>query len=257
MINLMECDRAVIDRYRHAGRRQFWLDYDGSLAPFASHPEGAAPSSALLALLERLSADTRNQIIIISGRDKTTLGKWFGTLPVSLVAEHGAYYRQKGDWMLLEPLSATWKKKTMPYLQALCFHYGGSFVEEKDFSLVWHFRQIQQPLWPEDQLEILNALRSIIPGDDTATIYSEAAAFEIRSKGIDKGRFLRNGPWYDPRVDFGLVLGDGQTDEDLFLEAPDNYVTIKVGHHANSAARYCLPSQADVMPFLTRLTNPA
>lgn len=256
MINLMECDRDVVEGYRHAARRQFWLDYDGSLVPFAPNPESAVPSPALLHLLKQLSDDSRNQVVIISGRDKTSLDKWLGSLPVCLVAEHGAYYRDHGSWMLFEQTSTAWKSRALPYLKALCFHFEGSFIEEKDFSVVWHFRQLDKPLWPEDQLAILNALRSIIQEDDNATVYSEAAAFEIRSRGMDKGRFLRNGPWYDATLEFGLVLGDGQTDEDLFMQAPAGFFTINVGRDQNSAARYSLPAQADVVPFLARLANP-
>jgi trehalose 6-phosphate synthase/phosphatase len=44
-----------------------------------------------------MSADPRNNVVIISGRDADTLDNWLGHLPVSLVAEHGAAVKLKGE----------------------------------------------------------------------------------------------------------------------------------------------------------------
>jgi len=63
--------------YAHTKERLIFLDYDGTLVPFASAPNDATPDQGLLNLLERLAQDPRNHVYLISGRDRATLSRWF------------------------------------------------------------------------------------------------------------------------------------------------------------------------------------
>ncbi|TMW67724.1 hypothetical protein Poli38472_007396 [Pythium oligandrum] len=84
----------LLGYYERSQRRLFLLDYDGTLVNYQSIAELAEPTPTLLACLEELSADPRNAVYIISGRDKTHLQQWFGHLPrVGLAAEHGYWFR--------------------------------------------------------------------------------------------------------------------------------------------------------------------
>src|SRR5690606_15950003 len=73
--------------FKQASRRHIFLDYDGTLVPFARHPREASPGSELLGFLTSLSADPQTTVTIISGRDSSVLEDWFKDLPVNLVAE--------------------------------------------------------------------------------------------------------------------------------------------------------------------------
>ena len=86
----------IVGPYRRAKRRLLLFDYDGTLAPIRSRPEEAVPSHRLCELLRTLGTDAANRVVICSGRDSGTLEKWFGGLPVSLAAEHGAFYKDRG-----------------------------------------------------------------------------------------------------------------------------------------------------------------
>ncbi len=68
---------------------------DDALIPFATLPSLALPSPRVINVLDRLSADPNNIIYIISGRDRKTLLKWFGSYPIGLVAEHGFFITDK------------------------------------------------------------------------------------------------------------------------------------------------------------------
>ncbi|EGZ04897.1 hypothetical protein PHYSODRAFT_535258 [Phytophthora sojae] len=84
----------LLGYYERSQRRLFLLDYDGTLVNYQSMEELAEPSAALLSCLEDLTADPRNTVYIISGRNKTRLQEWFGHLPrVGLAAEHGYWFR--------------------------------------------------------------------------------------------------------------------------------------------------------------------
>lgn len=59
-------------------RRLLLLDYDGTLIPHRNI--SAAPPDAVLEVLAGLTADTANEVWIISGRSQQELGSWFEAL---------------------------------------------------------------------------------------------------------------------------------------------------------------------------------
>jgi trehalose 6-phosphate synthase/phosphatase len=87
----------LLRAYRKSARRLLFLDYDGTLAPIVLRPEDAAPNPGLLDLLRSLAAESKNTVVIISGRDRWTLQSWLGEVGADLVAEHGAQIRRAGD----------------------------------------------------------------------------------------------------------------------------------------------------------------
>src|SRR5690606_32529581 len=133
---------AVRTRFDAAGKRLLLLDYDGTLVPFAALPHLASPDAALKQLIRRLCADERNIVVLISGRDHTTLQEWFGgETGLNMVAEHGAWIRPAGeDWGLFRPVEADWKETLRPLFQMYVGRLPGSLLEEKDYSLAWHYR---------------------------------------------------------------------------------------------------------------------
>ncbi|HKB44555.1 MAG TPA: bifunctional alpha,alpha-trehalose-phosphate synthase (UDP-forming)/trehalose-phosphatase, partial [Chitinophagaceae bacterium] len=89
-------DRVIAQLNKHyqvAQSRCLLLDYDGTLAPFTRLPEEAIPGNELKDMLSLLATDKKNKVVIISGREAATLNKWFGNMPLTLVAEHGASIR--------------------------------------------------------------------------------------------------------------------------------------------------------------------
>jgi trehalose 6-phosphate synthase/phosphatase len=117
------------------------LDYDGTLTPFFNLPALAKPDNLLLDILDNIARNPRNSVYIVSGRDSQTLDNWLGHLPVNIIAEHGARVRYyQGQWEEKAVPAVKWKKeveKVMSRYLERCLH---SFVEHKDFSIVWHYR---------------------------------------------------------------------------------------------------------------------
>src|SRR5262249_20855323 len=58
-----------------------FLDYDGTLVPFAARPERAPPDRELLSLLQRLCERPGTEVHLVSGRPREFLERWFGHLP--------------------------------------------------------------------------------------------------------------------------------------------------------------------------------
>src|SRR5688572_21805467 len=92
----------MVSEFARAKKRCILLDYDGTLAPFEKLPSLAIPADEVLHLLAELSANSKNEVVVISGRDSDILQKWIGHLPLTLVAEHGASIRYKNEsWQQL------------------------------------------------------------------------------------------------------------------------------------------------------------
>src|SRR5260370_32608143 len=70
----------MIRDYDSSQHRMLFLDYDGTLSPFKARPETASPEKTLLTFIHTLSADSRNNLMIISGRNRSLLQEGFGAL---------------------------------------------------------------------------------------------------------------------------------------------------------------------------------
>ena len=255
MENINNHIEELFNSYSRSRNRILFIDYDGTLAPFKAHPQEAIPTSDIKELLATLAKDKANRVVIISGREKETLERWLGDIPLTLVAEHGGFYKDPGQsWQSFFPSTPLWKNNILPSLYALEFQYEGSFIEEKHFSIAWHYRSVANRINEEDKKQILNAIQSL-PINNEFWVYDEDCTLEFRTAGIDKGEFAELYKWNKQRFDFVLAIGDGKTDEDLFEAIGKEHFTIKVGNESNSLAKYYLDKQGDVIPFLRTLVG--
>jgi trehalose 6-phosphate synthase/phosphatase len=243
-------ERLITD-YNNSSKRLFLLDYDGTLIGFAGRPERAEPDEDLLAMLQKLAIVPENEVVIISGRDKTTLTRWLGDVNASLIAEHGAWIKEKGkDWRVLKPLRNDWKDTIRPILELYTDRTPGSSVEEKDFSLVWHFRRSDPELAYLRTQELRDAILNLTANLDIG-VFEGSKILEVKNVGISKAHvaelWLRKQKW-----DFILAAGDDYTDEDLFSVLPEDAYSIKVGY-STSKARFNLESVDEFRLLLERL----
>jgi trehalose 6-phosphate synthase/phosphatase len=246
-----EATQELIQDYRRADNRLLLLDYDGTLIGFFQDPDDASPDEGLLQTIESLASDPRNEVVIISGRDKHTLTRWLGHLPLNLVAEHGAFFRQNsGDWRVRDQLSASWKTTIRPVLERFVDRTPGSFVEEKSYSLVWHCRKSEPDLAYLRMHELKDALITLTNNMGIG-VYEGSKIIEVKNIGINKGAatetWLTNRHW-----DFILAAGDDYTDEDMFAVLPEHAYSVKLGQGA-SRAMYQLNSPESLRQLLGEL----
>lgn len=239
----------LIYKYRKSKRALFLLDYDGTLAPFNSRPELVFPDSELKKILAKLNKITKNSLIIISGRDRHTLEKWVDKFTTGLVAEHGVWIKDD-RWQMIDNLSDEWKENIRPILETFVDRTPGSFVEEKAYSLVWHFRKVDPALAVVRVGELMDVLLHITANLNVGVLEGNKV-IEIKDTGIDKGRAAIQ--WISKiKPDFILSIGDDWTDEDVFEVLPDWAFSIKVGYEP-SKARYNISNYYEVRKLLNEL----
>jgi trehalose 6-phosphate synthase/phosphatase len=245
--------QSIINRYAKTKNRIIFLDYDGTLVDFKSNIAQADPDKQLYELLTLLTEDPANHVVLISGRKHDNLSDWFGKENIYLIAEHGAWYRQQNtSWHKISGLSDAWKQDIYPILETYVDRTPGSFIEEKTYSLVWHYRKAQKGLGELRANELANNLK-YLASDKGLQLLPGDKVLEIKNMEVNKGKaavsLVEKGNY-----DFIIAFGDDYTDEDIFKALPDSAVTIKVGSNI-SAAKFYLRNPTEVRRFLLDLTE--
>ena len=245
--------RQIVEKSRSAQHRLFLLDYDGTLVPLFNEPHKANPPSDLLATLKRLAEDPKNEIVLICGRDRNTMQDWFGALDIGIAAEHGAWIKERNTaWRLTKPLKNDWKPSLLPILERRADRLPGAIVEEKEFSIVWHFRGADPELGALRAQELLDDLVDFATAREIQ-IFQGDKMIEVRNSGVNKGTIASH--WLSKAViDFILAAGDDETDEDLFRILPSFAYSIRIGV-ASTHAGYNLLEPAEMTELLRSLAQ--
>ncbi|MEO6000639.1 MAG: trehalose-phosphatase [Chitinophagaceae bacterium] len=246
---------ALLDAYRNSRKRLILLDYDGTLVSFYPDPELAIPGANLLHLLSDLGTKSGNDVYVISGRSSTWLQTYFGVLPLNLIAEHGARYKWKNEeWTTTLNTSNDWKEEVWDIMNEYVRICPNSLIEEKDFSIVWHYRKATNDAGGLNANALIVELDDFIQGKDLEVLPGNKIV-EVRQQGINKGSFLKK-VIDRADYDFTFAVGDDRTDEDMFqaLINRQNTFTVKVGPEA-SYAKYNLHTPRMVISLLEALNH--
>ena len=248
--NLLKQIKAL---YTQARSRLILLDYDGTLVGFQKRPEDAVPTPEVIQVLKDLTSDPANHVVINSGRDHQTLEKWLGGLPISFAAEHGAYYKENGEWHQIS-YKPEWSQSILSILNMFVHKTPKSRLEIKETALAWHYRAVDSWLGELRARQLVRALVSICL-QHRLQILQGNKVVEIKQSNCTKGsevkRLLRKAHY-----DFILAMGDDTTDNDMFRALPESAVTVKIGT-VSEDARYNLKSQTDALPMLQALATGA
>jgi trehalose 6-phosphate synthase/phosphatase len=237
--------------FKSAKNPVLFLDYDGTLTGFVANPQDAKPDAELKAIVKGLSE--KAQVVIISGRDKDTLGTWFKGQNIDMIAEHGVWVKRKenkGDWELYADVDDSWKDDIRSVMEYYVLRTPGAFIEEKHHSLVWHYRKVESGLGDLRMRELFSHLKYMARGHNLQVLEGNMV-LEIKRPDINKGRAataLMKGQEYD----FILAIGDDWTDEDTFKVMPKSAYTIRVGY-AYTQANYNIKSFRQVRNLLGKL----
>ena len=246
----------ITQAYNQADKRLIFLDYDGTLVDFQDEPQKASPTEGLLHLLRKLADNPDNQLVIISGRKRENLHEWVGHLNVGIVAEHGVWQKYPDqEWTQAGILDQDWKPELNKVMESFVDRTPGSFIEVKDFSLVWHYRKVDTGLAEMRVHELIDTLAQYIT-TFRLQIMEGNKVIEIKNAGVNKGHAA--GKWAErmPAGTFVLAAGDDYTDEDMFkaLSQLPNTYTLKVGY-GPTAGKFNVKSNKEILSLLHTLAD--
>ncbi len=228
---------AMTSDFNKAKNKVLFIDYDGTLVQFEKLPENAKPTQRVFDLLDALHEQPNTKVIIITGRDRDTIQKWFGHKEYTLITEHGAWLKEgKKDWELMERVDNKWFGSILPILESFTDRTPGSLVEEKRYSLAWHFRNVDPDLGKRRANSLKTTIQQLIANHNLEILEGDKV-LEIKVSGVSKGKSASKmllGTSYD----FIFAIGDDWTDEHLFRELPESTYTIKVGLKKTVAKYY-------------------
>jgi trehalose 6-phosphate synthase/phosphatase len=251
----------IRDAYARASRRLLILDYDGTLVPYADLPQRAVPSPGLVRLIAALAAEPHNIVALISGRRAQDLERWFGAIEnLWLIAEHGAELKPAhcASWEPLRPqFSTDWKSTVGPILDHFVDRIPGSFLEEKKYALVWHYRMTEPEFGEWLANELVSTLEGMLAETELQALRGNKIV-EVKPVWANKGEAFERLRAAQPNPDFLFAAGDDRTDEDLFERIPDGNWTVHVGPGPTRAAFVVPDSQAvtGLLEMFGRLHTP-
>lgn len=198
----------VLSRLVAQPRFGLFSDLDGTLAPIAPSPDAANISSRARQLLADLR-DALPLVALISGRRADSLRTKVGVSDLVYVGNHGLEEWVDGKTSVLS--------EVQPYLSAMreakaelaSIEEKGAYVEDKEATLSFHFRQA------EDPRQFADANAKYV--EETAkrlglSFFMGKMVFEIRPPILmDKGMSLKTMA-ADHHLSAALFLGDDVTD---------------------------------------------
>lgn len=241
----------MVESFKAAKSRALFLDYDGTLMPLYPYAYQAVPDEELLRLLEALARKPGVHVVVVTGRPRDFMDTWLRDLPIYIVAEHGLWIkRPDGVWTAVIAVDPSWKPKVRRIMEEFVERVPGSYIEEKEASIAWHYRNADPNAGEAAAAELVDNLSALLTGSGL-TVLRGKKVIEVKPAGVNKGiavsRLLE-----ELRPDFVLAAGDDETDEYMFASLPPDAYTIKVGR-GRSLARYYLANYKEVRGVLRRL----
>ena len=232
-----EQETEMLNAYKESQKRILFLDYDGTLRGFVNNPDDASPDNDLLELINTIQAQEETEVVIISGRDRHTLGTWWQNIPITLIAEHGVWKRPTGgEWAVTENLKNEWMDTVRPILEKFVDRTAGTFIEEKNYSLAWHYRNADPDLGDIRAGELSTVLKELTANNELGVLDGNKV-LEIKDSTIHKGKAVTK-HIFEKNYTFKFAIGDDWTDEYMFHDLPEDAFTIKVGLQQTAAKYY-------------------
>ncbi len=237
-------------------KKIIFLDFDGTLISVVKTPEEVTLDPEIKKIIEDLSKNGQNRVVIISGRALKELHAHFKLKNVILAGNHGLEI--KGNGVAL-PIKAKKARKLKHFISVMSRKfemafttYPGVWVEDKKFTLSIHFKNLPKGEGAVFR-ELVHFFREKYKHYPIVWIEGKKVV-EVRpgiywGKGETVSHLLQKNHRAIP-----IAIGDDKTDEDMFKALKKRGgLNIHVGRLKSSAADYYLKSPGDVKTFLKKL----
>lgn len=211
----------------------FFFDFDGTLVDLAPTPDGIHVPDSLPAMLSELRTLARGAVAIVSGRGIDSIDSFLGLADLPVAGLHGAERRDANGDTMRVGFNDERLLRIERELAAVVERNPGTLIEIKGAAVALHFRNAPE----REGVAREAAERLVAEYPDAYVLQPGKMVFEIKPKGVDKGRaitaFLGEPPFAGRRPVFA---GDDLTDEKGFavVDAAGG-LSIKIGAGDTSA----------------------
>ncbi|XP_046447216.1 alpha,alpha-trehalose-phosphate synthase [UDP-forming]-like [Daphnia pulex] len=248
-------DRFLSDYLSGGDKLAILLDYDGTLAPIAPHPDMAIIPNETKRVLERLSNCPDVYVAIISGRGVASVKSMVGIENITYAGNHGLEIVHPDGTKFTHPMPSEFEDKVSQLMEKLqdevCSY--GAWVENKGVLLTYHYREA-----PEDVRDDLVERARFLIKAYGFNCFPALCALEAKPPvEWDKGRaaiyILRTAFGVDWSERIRIVFaGDDVGDEDAIVALKGIGATFRVGSdmEITTAADRRLPNTDVVLALL-------
>lgn len=227
-------------------RALFAFDFDGTLAPIVPRPHAAR---AAIGVQRRLAQLARSALVaVISGRSLADLRERIPAEIRYCIGNHGSEGMVEViDTDAMRQVCGAWVSQLRGYLGNLSSD-AGIIVEDKGLTLSVHYRLAADRASAAQRLDAL--VQQLVPaprvigGKFVLNLLPPNARTKFQALVELAGR---------EAVKRVLFVGDDETDELVFAQAPAHWTTVRIEPDRTSRARYFLNRQSDVSFLLARL----
>ena len=203
----------------HPGRNwALFLDIDGTLLDIAPGPRAVVVPEGLQQILLAACQFLAGALALVSGRPLEDIDRLMAPLRLPCAAEHGAVLRFSDGSVRSHSEDYAVPAGLRDRMREKVHKWPGAVLEEKQFNVVIHFRQV-----PNFAVEIGKFANAVAweAGPQFEALPARMA-FEVRHRNLNKGSALRA---FMTKIPFvarvPVFVGDDVTDNDGFAASRD------------------------------------
>ncbi|MGH6622584.1 MAG: trehalose-phosphatase [Burkholderiaceae bacterium] len=224
------------------------FDFDGTLAPIVNQPDRARAAIGVDRRIVQLTRLAR--VAVISGRSLADLLARIPTEIPLCIGNHGAEgLADDVDTRKMHQVSRQWLEQLRPTL-ANAQDVEGVVIEDKGPTLSLHFRLARDRAGMADRLSAIARQLEPAPRVIGGKFVLNLLPPEAPTKFEALTRLVRI-----EQADRVLFVGDDQTDELVFAQAPDQWITVRVDYDRSSQARFFVHQQSEIAILLDCLLS--
>jgi trehalose-phosphatase len=235
------------------------LDYDGTLVSFKSRPGDVETPEHVKEILNQLCKNQKFSVFIITGRTLEEIKNLIKLNGVNYAAIHGFIVEfSSGKKKYWNPLLSDQKliEKICKDAQSLFNKESGVLIEDKNFTVAFHYRMVPKDSKTELTEKFLNLVKKIDISKRLDLLIGEEV-IEVRPPNRNKGKsveFILDEFDSNDNI-LPIYIGDGTTDEDAFRYLSNKGITIFVKNNdcRETKAKYWVDNPKKVFDFLKSL----
>nr|BAH28884.1 trehalose-6-phosphate synthase alpha [Polypedilum vanderplanki]BAH28886.1 trehalose-6-phosphate synthase alpha [Polypedilum vanderplanki] len=254
-VTIDDFDDYLLNYIGYSHKLALLLDYDGTLAPIAPHPDLATLPQETKNVLHRLSNLNEVYIAVISGRSVENVKNMVGIEGITYAGNHGLEILHPDGSKFVHPMPVEYEEKVSKLLRALqdSVCHDGAWVENKGALLTFHYRDTPNEMRPQmiDKAKFLIEHFGFTASESLCAI--EAKPPVPWNKGRASIYILRTafGVDWSERIKI-IYVGDDVTDEDAMMALRGMAATFRIASSniIKTAAERRLPSTDSVLTML-------